>query len=206
MTSSPSSLRQRVRSGWPAASLLSRPAKLHPSSWDSSTGNRLPRVLAHITGHGTSVETKPIASMMMSTWAGPIRKDEGNHGGQKARSPPGSAQGSGALVLEEPPYSRWDTAPELLAPSGHSLGCRHGHCPRPFEPHPLESERDSSVKTCRKLFPITMGLSNERIPMMARSTGSTLRSNTLMQLSRASVCKHHHVTRGRTIHCGPSRT
>ena len=59
--------------------------------------------------------------------AGPIRKDEGNHGGQKARPPPGSAQGSGALVLEEPPYSSWDTAPEYLAPSGHSIGRRHGH-------------------------------------------------------------------------------
>jgi hypothetical protein len=36
--------------------------------------------------------------------------------------------------------------------------------------------------------------------MMARSTGSTTRPNTLMQLSRSSVRQHHLATHGRTIH------
>ena len=41
-----------------------------------------------------------------------------------------------------------------------------------------------------------------RIPLLARSTGSTTRPNTLMQLSRSSVCQHHLATHGRTIHNG----
>jgi uncharacterized membrane protein len=42
--------------------------------------------------------------------------------------------------------------------------------------------------------------------MMARSTGSTLRPNTVMQLSRSSVRQHHLATHGRTIHHGTDRT
>jgi hypothetical protein len=40
--------------------------------------------------------------------------------------------------------------------------------------------------------------------MMARSRGSTQRPNTLMQLSRSSVCQHHLATHGRTIHVARS--
>ena len=42
--------------------------------------------------------------------------------------------------------------------------------------------------------------------MLARSTGSTTRPNTLMQLSRSSVCQHHLATHGRTIHYGTTPT
>jgi hypothetical protein len=38
------------------------------------------------------------------------------------------------------------------------------------------------------------------VPMLARSNSSTQRPNTLMQLSRSSVCQHHLATHGRTIH------
>ena len=99
----PSPLLSRQGGGWQGASLPSQPAKPLPSSCASRTSHRLSRVLAHITGHGSSIDMKPIITIMMSKGSGPIRKDRASHDGPSAKSTLGRAQGSGALILEEPP-------------------------------------------------------------------------------------------------------
>jgi hypothetical protein len=82
----------------------------------------------------------------MSQWAGAIGNGRGNHGGQKARPTPGGAQESGALVLEEPSYSSWDTALEQRATGSHSLRCIHGHWTMNFRSSSLSVDPDGSVK------------------------------------------------------------
>ena len=113
-------------------------------------------MLDHITGHRSSIEMKPIASIMKARWAGSIRKDLGNDDRQKARPTPGSAQGSGALVLEEPSYSSWDPALERRAAGSHSLRCIHGHWTMTFRSFSLRVDPDSSVKAIPLIRPVSM--------------------------------------------------